>query len=189
MVLALQVWRHWLDGAKHPFVNSRKACWALFLERFNLILTTRPGSKNSKANALSQHFAPDSAVYRHDHIIPSPGIVAAVHWEIEEVVMVALSSEAAGLFVSGPARSQVVQWGHSSKLASTFIAQWLSLNRRSGGLPWAGMFRSLSRPVMIVLTESPSMSPSKVLPDCLTHFLCPLIHEPTFCYRVAILGR
>lgn len=69
--LALEEWRHWLEGAQHPFVvltnhknlqyvqtakrlNPRQARWALFFTGFNFILSYRPGSKNGKANALSR---------------------------------------------------------------------------------------------------------------------------------------
>lgn len=64
VVLALQEWRHWLEGAELPFVvftehknlaylrsakrlNSRQARWALFLGRFHLTITYRPSSKNT----------------------------------------------------------------------------------------------------------------------------------------------
>ena len=79
VVLALQEWRHWLEGAAHPFfvwtdhlnlayiqtalrLNSRQARWALFLGRFRFTLTYRPGSKNGKANALSPVPPPGDAV-------------------------------------------------------------------------------------------------------------------------------
>ncbi|KAK3564897.1 hypothetical protein QTP86_030837 [Hemibagrus guttatus] len=69
--LALEEWRHWLEGAKHPFVvltdhknleylravkrlNPRQARWALFFIRFHFTISYRPGSKNVKADALSR---------------------------------------------------------------------------------------------------------------------------------------
>lgn len=71
MKLALEEWRHWLEGANHQFtiltdhknleylrsakhLNPRQAPWALFFTRFNFIVTYRPGSKNGKADALSR---------------------------------------------------------------------------------------------------------------------------------------
>lgn len=71
VVLALQEWRHWLEGAEHIFIiwtdhknlehlriakrlNPRQARWALFLERFRFTLTYRPGSRNVKPDALSR---------------------------------------------------------------------------------------------------------------------------------------
>lgn len=69
--LALEEWRHWLEGAVHPFtiytdyknlqyvreakrLNSQQARWALFFTRFNFQISYRPGSKNSRADALSR---------------------------------------------------------------------------------------------------------------------------------------
>ncbi|KAI3358646.1 hypothetical protein L3Q82_015058, partial [Scortum barcoo] len=71
VVLALQEWQHWLEGAEQPFLvwtdhknlaylrsakrlNPRQARWALFLSRFEFTLTYRPGSHNTKPDALSR---------------------------------------------------------------------------------------------------------------------------------------
>ncbi len=62
--LALEEWRHWLEGSGVPFIvwtdhknleyiktakrlNSRQARWALFFGRFDFVLSYRPGSKMS----------------------------------------------------------------------------------------------------------------------------------------------
>ncbi|KAL0152438.1 hypothetical protein M9458_052161 [Cirrhinus mrigala] len=75
--LALEEWRHWLEGATHPFtiityhknlqylrdakrLNPRQGRWALFLTRFNFKITYHPGSKNVTADALSHQFSIDS---------------------------------------------------------------------------------------------------------------------------------
>ncbi|KAK3557714.1 hypothetical protein QTP86_000334 [Hemibagrus guttatus] len=69
---ALEEWRHWLEGARHPFLvltdhrnleylcnakclNARQARWALFT-CFHFSVTYRPGSKNGKADALSRKY-------------------------------------------------------------------------------------------------------------------------------------
>ncbi len=71
MKLALEEWRHWLEGTTHPFIvltdhkkleylrsakclNPRQARWALFFTRFHFTVTHRPGTKNTKADALSR---------------------------------------------------------------------------------------------------------------------------------------
>ncbi|KAF7656700.1 hypothetical protein LDENG_00037160 [Lucifuga dentata] len=68
--LALEEWRHWLEGTKTPFMiwtdhknleyictakrlNSRQASWSLFFTRFNFILSYHPGSHNIKPDTLS----------------------------------------------------------------------------------------------------------------------------------------
>ncbi len=75
MKAAIEEWRHWLEGAAHPFqvitdhknleyiksakrLNPRQARWALFFTRFQFTVTYRPGSKNSKADALSRRYDP-----------------------------------------------------------------------------------------------------------------------------------
>ena len=79
--LALEEWRHWLEGTKVPFLvwtdhrnikyirsakrlNSRKASWSLFFDRFNFTLSYRPGSRNLKPEALPRQFpeCPDETV-------------------------------------------------------------------------------------------------------------------------------
>ncbi|KAK3547073.1 hypothetical protein QTP86_009905 [Hemibagrus guttatus] len=71
--VALEEWRHWLEGARHPFqvltdhrnleylrgakhLNPCQARWALFFTRFRFMMTYRPRSKNGKADALSRRF-------------------------------------------------------------------------------------------------------------------------------------
>lgn len=68
--LALEKWRHWLEGSSQPFLvltdhknlenlhtakrlNPRQSRWALFFTRFNFTWSYRPESKNGKADALS----------------------------------------------------------------------------------------------------------------------------------------
>ncbi|KAK2899295.1 hypothetical protein Q8A73_012424 [Channa argus] len=76
--LALEEWRHWLEGAPQPFIiwtdhknlahlrtakrlYSRQARWSLFFDRFNFSLTYRPGSKNIKPGNLSRIHAPETS--------------------------------------------------------------------------------------------------------------------------------
>lgn len=76
--LALEEWRHWLEGAAKPFLawtdhknleyirtakrlNSRQARWALFFNRFDFTLSYRPGSRNVKPDILSHQFEPENA--------------------------------------------------------------------------------------------------------------------------------
>ncbi len=101
--LALEEWRHWLEGAKHSFVvwtdhrnlayiqeakrlNSRQARWALLFNRFDFVLSYRPGSKNQKPDALSRQFDPPNMISTPVRIIPPSRIVAPVRWGIETMV-------------------------------------------------------------------------------------------------------
>lgn len=88
--LALEEWRHLLEGAEHPFIvwtdhkhlayiqtakrlNSRQARWALFFGRFNFTLTYRPGARNLKPNALSRQADSDSSQFTcsGSHSVPN----------------------------------------------------------------------------------------------------------------------
>ncbi|KAK3521377.1 hypothetical protein QTP70_004115 [Hemibagrus guttatus] len=95
--LALEEWRHWLEGAKHPFtvltdhknleylraakrLNPRQARWALFFTRFNCTISYRPGSKNTKADALSRMFAPEESPETPEPILPENLFVSPITW-------------------------------------------------------------------------------------------------------------
>ncbi|KAI2644234.1 Transposon Tf2-6 polyprotein [Labeo rohita] len=97
--MALEEWRHWLEGAQHPFViltdhknleyirtakvlNHRQARWALFFTRFQFTISYRPGSQNHKADALSRVHEPDHASPSSETIIPASMLVAPVAWDL-----------------------------------------------------------------------------------------------------------
>ncbi|KAI2654711.1 Transposon Tf2-6 polyprotein [Labeo rohita] len=97
--LALEEWRHWLEGAKHPFMvltdhknleylrsakllNHRQARWSLFFTRFDFQVTYRPGSQNTKADALSRIHESETPISSSETILPSSVIVASVVWDI-----------------------------------------------------------------------------------------------------------
>ncbi|KAK3549140.1 hypothetical protein QTP70_033344, partial [Hemibagrus guttatus] len=91
---------HWLEGAKHPFLvltdhknleylraakrlNPQQARWALFFTRFNFTISYRPGSKNTKADALSRTFAPEENPETPEPILPEKIIVSLITWSEE----------------------------------------------------------------------------------------------------------
>ncbi len=70
--LALEEWRHWLEGAQHPFevitdhknleyirsakrLNPRQARWALFFTRFLFTITYRPGRQERQGGFPLSH--------------------------------------------------------------------------------------------------------------------------------------
>ncbi|KAK3525000.1 hypothetical protein QTP86_012572 [Hemibagrus guttatus] len=96
--LALEEWRHWLEGEKHPFMvltdhknleylrdakrlNPRQARWALFFTRFNFTISYRPGSKNVKADVLSRIHSPEEST--DEPIIPEQLFVSPITWSEE----------------------------------------------------------------------------------------------------------
>ncbi|KAG9339298.1 hypothetical protein JZ751_023852 [Albula glossodonta] len=114
---AQEEWNRWLEGTDVPFLvwtdhknleylrsakrlNPRQACWSLFFAHFNFVLSYHPGSKNGKPNALSRQSASAEGPAEDDTILPPRCWVAAALWDIE----------------AASVRSQVLQWGHSSRL-------------------------------------------------------------------------
>lgn len=90
--LALEEWRHWLEGAAQPFImwtdhknleylrsarrlNSRQARWALFFTRFDFTITYRPGSRNMKPDALSRQFVSTEEESDPGPILPSACVI------------------------------------------------------------------------------------------------------------------
>ncbi|KAI4897624.1 hypothetical protein NFI96_008578 [Prochilodus magdalenae] len=107
---ALEEWRHWLEGALHPFtiltdhrnleyvrtarrLNARQARWALFFTRFNFTMTYRPGTKNVKADALSRLYDHPSTREAEKTILPASCIVAPILWAIMDEIQRAQTSE------------------------------------------------------------------------------------------------
>ncbi|KAL0187931.1 hypothetical protein M9458_015030 [Cirrhinus mrigala] len=139
--LALEEWRHWLEGSGVPFIvwtdhknleyirsakrlNSRQARWALFFGRFDFSISYRPGSKNIKPDALSRIFDHSEQPPSPESIIPGRLVVSTLSWEIESKVRTALEGvmpppgcPPGRLFVPEGVRSDVIRWGHCSNVA------------------------------------------------------------------------
>ncbi|KAK3521410.1 hypothetical protein QTP70_004340 [Hemibagrus guttatus] len=135
---ALEEWRHWLEGARHPFqvltdhrnleylrgakrLNPRQARWALFFTRFRFMVTYRPGSKNGKADALSRRFEGADEPVLSEPILPPTAILAPVRWNLVEEIQRTHAEEPppAGcpptkVFVPPQFRTQVIQWVHEA---------------------------------------------------------------------------
>ncbi|KAK3517343.1 hypothetical protein QTP70_004487 [Hemibagrus guttatus] len=135
---ALEEWRHWLEGARHPFqvltdhrnleylrgdkrLNPRQARWAIFFTRFAFTVTYLPGSKNGKADALSRQFEVDNEPAQPDVILPATAILAPVQWNLVEEIRRAHTDEPppAGcpptkIFIPLHFRQQVMQWVHKA---------------------------------------------------------------------------
>ncbi len=99
-------------------LNSRQARWALF----NFTLTYRPSSRNIKSDALSRQFTAETSS-EPDPILPPSCITAAITWEIESCVHQAQQNQPDPgngppntLFVPDSVCSEVLQWGHSTRL-------------------------------------------------------------------------
>ncbi|KAK3565138.1 hypothetical protein QTP86_000246 [Hemibagrus guttatus] len=138
---ALEEWRHWLEGACHPFqlltdhcnleylrgaksLNPRQARWALFFTRFRFMVTYRPGSKNGKADALSRKFDSADKPVLTEPILPPTAILAPVRWNLVEEIQRTHAEEPppAGcppskVFVPPQFRTQVMRWVHEAPIS------------------------------------------------------------------------
>ncbi|KAL0173827.1 hypothetical protein M9458_029795, partial [Cirrhinus mrigala] len=98
--LALEEWRHWLEGAKHPFIiitdhknlqylreakrlNPHQARWALFFTRFHFKITYRPGSKNVKADVLSCQFSINTTT-EPETILSPDMFLSPIIWDLDQ---------------------------------------------------------------------------------------------------------
>ena len=103
VIKALKVWRHWLEGAKHPFLiwtdhrnleyilaawrlNPRQARWAMFFTCVVFTLSYRPGSQNTKADTLSRMYDTEERPMDPTPILPASCLVAPVVWELDAVI-------------------------------------------------------------------------------------------------------
>uniref|UniRef100_A0A8C6L5X0 Gypsy retrotransposon integrase-like protein 1 n=3 Tax=Nothobranchius furzeri TaxID=105023 RepID=A0A8C6L5X0_NOTFU len=141
--LALEEWRHWLEGVVTPFIvwtdhknleyiktakrlNSRQARWAIFFTRFNFTLSYRPGEKNTKPDALSRSMEPTITDQDHDSdslILPQRVLLGASRLELENQLRQAHQQYPVPprcppdcLFIPDALRSQVLTFCHSSRL-------------------------------------------------------------------------
>ncbi|XP_075449336.1 uncharacterized protein LOC142490799 [Ascaphus truei] len=140
--LALEEWRHFLEGTETPItiltdhknllylegarrLNARQARWALFFSRFNFLISFIPGSKNLKADALSRQFlADDRSEEQLESIIPSSCILSANSFEVMSKIQSEQSQTPRGLkvpegrlYTAPQHRKKVLEWCHSSKSA------------------------------------------------------------------------
>lgn len=111
MKLALEQWRHWLEGSRLPFMvwtdhknleyitlakrlNSRQAQWALFFTHFNFSLSYRPGSRNGKPDTLSRQLVADGDQGESpEPILRLSCVVASLTMDVEERFRAASTSQ------------------------------------------------------------------------------------------------
>lgn len=95
IVTALKVWRHYLEGAKHPFIvytdhknieyfksakslNRRHARWALMFTQFEFTITYRPGLQCTKPDALSRQSNLKNTEHKNNSIINSSHFINVI---------------------------------------------------------------------------------------------------------------
>ncbi len=188
--LALGEWCHWLEGAAQPFIvwtdhrnltyirsakrlNARQARWALFFERFDFTISYRPGSKNTKPDALSRQFDSSEDDSVTETILPEGLVMGSLVWGIKRQVKRALARvtvprecPAGKFFVP---RSAGVMRRYSLHTLVLGVL-WPPSASGSGGRPWPMTFA-----ISLSLALS-APSPSLVIPLPLGCFALSLFH-------------
>ncbi|KAK3532190.1 hypothetical protein QTP86_009293 [Hemibagrus guttatus] len=135
---ALEEWRHWLEGARHPFqalrdhrnleylhgakrLNPRQARRALFFTRFQFTVSYRPGSKNGKADALFWQSEGAGDPGQPELILPATALLAPIWWDLLGEIRRSHAEEPPPadcpthrLFVPSQFRPQVMRWVHKA---------------------------------------------------------------------------
>ncbi|KAI2654625.1 Transposon Tf2-9 polyprotein [Labeo rohita] len=189
MKAAIEEWRHWLEGAAHPFLiitdhknleyikaakrlNPRQARWALFFTRFQFTVTYRPGNKNGKADALSRRHDPPVDHQSPEPILPPTVILAPISWDIMEEIQREQQHDPPPTncpptkhYVPQTLRTRVIQWVHSS-LSSGHpgISRTLQLVRNS--FWWPSMTKDITTYVKACSLCAQSKTPKYPLVSC-----------------------
>ena len=137
----METWRHWLEGSKHPFLvltdhrnleylttarrlNPRQARWAIFFVRFDFVLSYRPGTKNTKADALSHMYETEDEPREEASVISPNRVLALIMWNVDEDIRQNLVSEpsppscpAGLLYVPSGIRDRLLAWAHTTPMS------------------------------------------------------------------------
>ncbi|KAK3554732.1 hypothetical protein QTP70_033146 [Hemibagrus guttatus] len=189
--LALEEWRHWLEGAKHPFVvltdhknleylraakrlNPRQARWALFFTRFQFTISYRPGPKNVKADALSRLHGREEPSDEPEPILPEKLFASPISW-LEKTPPEPSAPASAppgcppGLrFISRTQRNELIHSTHTS-LGTGHPGTHGTLSLLKQCFWWPGMASDVRRYIQgcreCAISKSPRQLPSgKLLP-------------------------
>ncbi|KAK3562613.1 hypothetical protein QTP86_002339, partial [Hemibagrus guttatus] len=157
MKAAIEEWRHWLEGSTYPFqvitdhknleyiksakrLNPRQARWSLFFTRFQFTVTYHPGSKNSKADALSRRHDHPQTEFKPNPILPPSIIIAPVTWDLMDEIQREQQGEPTPPgcpptkhYVPSNLQIRVMQWVHTSLCSGHPACQLIPLK----GLPTA----------------------------------------------------
>lgn len=131
-------------------LNPRQARWSLFFTRFQFTVTYRPGSKNSKADALSRRHDHPLTDHQPESILPPSIIIAPVTWDLMDEIQREQSNEPAPQgcptnkqYVPSRLRLRVMQWVHTSLCSGhPGISRTLHLTQNS--FWWPGMVKDVT---------------------------------------------
>ncbi|KAK3535399.1 hypothetical protein QTP70_012828 [Hemibagrus guttatus] len=185
MKAAIEEWRHWLEGSTHPFqvitdhknleyikcakrLNPRQARWSLFFTRFQFTVTYRPGSKNSKADALSRRHDHPQTEFKPKSILPPSIIIAPVTWDLMDEIQREQQREPTPPgcppnkhSVPSNLRIRVMQWVHTSLCSGhPGISRILHLTQNS--FWWPSMVKDVANYVKSCSVCAQSKTPKEL---------------------------
>ncbi len=146
----------------------------------------RPGSKNSKADALSRRYDPPTKNLTPEPILPPTVVIAPVTWDIMEELQREQQQDPTPdqcppnrQYVPHNLRPRIMQWVHASIGQATleFLALFTFFRTHSGGHPCQGTLPHMENPVKSVLSQK---HPNNYHPDSSNHYPSHNVHGPTF---------
>ena len=147
-------------------LNSHQARWTLFFNRFDFVLSYRPGSQNTKPDALSHLFNPEPTAKEPESILQLNHVVGAMTWQIESEVKRANGENPTPsgcpvnrLFVPVNMCQQVIDWAHCSPAIRESKELCMPFPRGFGGPPWSEKFGTTWRHAPSVPATSHSLFP------------------------------
>ncbi|KAI2645339.1 Transposon Tf2-6 polyprotein [Labeo rohita] len=193
--LALEEWRHWLEGAIHPFqvitdhknlqylrdakrLCPRQARLTLFFSRFNFSIPYRPGPKNIRADTLSRLHDHQETSETPTNIIPEHIIVSPIEWSAPPIVATPVPRPPPGCppghqFVPRTQRVDLIHSTHTSLgTGHPGANNTLSLlSERFWWLAWQGM-----KTPSLAYPEPPLVTPRSRLHDRSPFFRWKYLH-------------
>ncbi|KAK3513165.1 hypothetical protein QTP70_009680 [Hemibagrus guttatus] len=201
MKVAIEEWRHWLEGSTHPFqvitdhknleyiksakrLNPRQARWSLFFTRFQFTVTYHPGSKNSKADALSRRHDHPQTDVKPESILPPSIIIAPITWDLMDEIQREQQSEHTPPgcpphkhYVPSNLRIRVMHWIHTSLFSGhPDISRTLHLTQNA--FRWPSMVKDVANYVKSCSVCAQSKTP-KELPSGYQPPMFPWSGEPS----------
>ncbi|KAL0180441.1 hypothetical protein M9458_025883, partial [Cirrhinus mrigala] len=188
MKAALEEWRHWLEGAIHPFqiitdhknleyikgaqqMNPRQARWSLFFTRFNFTVTYRPGTENHKADGLSRRHDPDQPDQPIVSILPPSVVIAQISWDQQNEPSPP-ECPPNRQYVPQALRQRTLQWVHAS-LSSGHPGIHRTTNLVRNAFWWPNMNQDITNFVKACSVCAQSKTPCELPAGLLQPLLIP----------------
>ncbi len=147
---------------------STQARWALFFTRFQFTVTYRPGSKNSKADALSRRYDPPTKNLTPEPILPPTVVLAPVTWDIMEELQREQQQDRTPdqcppnrQYVPHNLHPRIIQWVHAS-ISSGHPGISRTLHLLQNSFWWPSMSRDVTTYVKSCQVCAQSKTPKEL---------------------------